>query len=138
MSLQEGPEDRTYISKLWGLEEWLVNNDKYCAKFLWITPGFQCSLHYHRTKCETFIALDGLIHVEYYIDNKRMETLLVGRNRDTLTLLPNTPHRFYSIGGEGGLLLEVSTTHSDEDVVRLEPSKEMPNHDFLLGIQSVG
>ena len=135
-SLQEGPEDRTYVAKLWGLEEWLVNNDQYCAKFLWLTPGFQCSLHYHPKKRETFIALDGLSHVEYHIDNKKYETLLMGRNRDTLTIPPMTPHRFYSMGGEGGLLLEVSTPHDDTDVVRIEPSKEMANHPYLLGTQS--
>lgn len=133
MSLQEGPESRTYIAKLWGFEEWLVNNDKYCAKFLWITPGFQCSLHYHPIKKETFTALDGLIRVEYHVDNKKVETLLVGRNRDTLTIPPGTPHRFYSMGGEGGLLLEISTPHDDADVVRIEPSKEQPNHEPLLG-----
>lgn len=129
---QEGPEDRTFVAKLWGLEEWLVNNDSYCAKLLWITPGFQCSLHYHPVKCETFVALDGLIRVEYYVDKQKFDTLLVGRNRDTLTLPPNTPHRFWSMGGEGGLLLEVSTTHSDTDVIRLEDSKEQANHEPLM------
>jgi mannose-6-phosphate isomerase-like protein (cupin superfamily) len=137
MSLQEGPEDRMLVAKLWGFEEWLVNNDKYCAKLLWILPGFQCSLHYHPVKCETFIAMDGLVHVEYHIDGKLMETILVGHRKDTLTIPPNTPHRFYSMGGNGALLLEVSTTHSDEDVVRLEPSMEMKNHEFLLGTQSI-
>ena len=125
------------VAKLWGFEEWLVNNDKYCAKLLWILPGFQCSLHYHPVKCETFIAMDGLVHVEYHIDGKLMETILVGHRKDTLTIPPNTPHRFYSMGGNGALLLEVSTTHSDEDVVRLEPSMEMKNHEFLLGTQSI-
>lgn len=134
--LQEGPEDRTYVAKLWGLEEWLVNNENYCAKFLWITPGFQCSLHYHPTKCETFVALDGLVKVEYHWLGQKYEAILTGRNRDTLTLPPNTPHRFWSMGGPGGLILEISTTHSDTDVVRLEPSREQPNHEFLLGTQS--
>ena len=134
---QEGPEDRPFISKLWGLEEWLVNNEKYCAKLLWITPGFQCSLHYHPVKCETFVALDGLVRVEYYTKNIRCDALLVGRNRDTLTLPNGTPHRFWSMGGEGGLLLEISTTHSDEDVVRLETSKEQDNHEPLLGTLSI-
>lgn len=130
---QEGPDARPYIAKLWGMEEWLVNNEKYCAKFLWITPGFQCSLHYHPIKTETFIALDGLIRVEYYEGNKHIETLLSGQRRDALTIPSNTPHRFWSMGSTGGLLLEVSTTHSDTDVVRLEPSKEQNNHEYLLG-----
>lgn len=122
---EEHLEDRTYVAKKWGLEEWLVNNEQYCAKLLWITPGFQCSLHYHPVKKETFVALDGLVRVEYYIDGgkKKVETLLVGWRRDVLTLPPNTPHRFWSIGSDGGLLLEVSTTHDDADVVRIEESR---------------
>lgn len=118
-------ENRTYVAKKWGLEEWLVNNDKYCAKMLWITPGFQCSLHYHPVKHETFVALDGLVRVEYYIKGgkQKIETILVGWRRDMLTLPPNTPHRFWSIGPDGGLLLEISTTHDDADVVRIEESR---------------
>lgn len=133
---QQGPEDRTHVAKLWGMEEWLVNNDKYCAKLLWITPGFQCSLHYHPIKTETFTALDGLTKVEYYEGNKHYEVLLSGRRRDTLTLPAGTPHRFWSLGSTGGLLLEVSTPHSETDVVRLEPSKEQSNHEYLLGTQA--
>lgn len=133
---EEGPEDRPFVSKLWGFEEILVNGDKYCAKLLWITAGFQCSLHYHLVKTETFIALDGLTRVEYHEGNTRFETLLSGRRRDTLTIPAGTPHRFWSMGSTGSLLLEVSTTHSDDDVVRIEPSKEQSNHEFLLGTQS--
>lgn len=137
MLLQEGPKDRIQVAKLWGLEEWLVNNDKYCAKLLWITPGFQCSLHYHPVKCETFTALEGIIRVEYYQDNTHYEILLSGNARDTITIPSGTPHRFWSMGGEGGLLLEVSTPHSEDDVVRIEPSREMPNSKYLLGTQSI-
>lgn len=133
---KEGPKDRTQVAKLWGLEEWLVNNELYCAKLLWITPGFQCSLHYHPKKCETFTALEGIIRVEYYEGNTHYEIILTGNSRDTITLPPRTPHRFWSVGGEGGLLLEVSTTHDEGDVVRIEPSREMTNSKYLLGTQS--
>lgn len=136
MTLQQGPEDREFVAKLWGWEEILCNNEQYCSKLLWITPGFQCSLHYHKIKHETFVAMDGLIRVQYSINNSMQEVILSGRRRDALTLPPNTPHRFWSLGGEGACLLEISTTHSDEDVVRLEPSREMPNHEYLLGTQS--
>lgn len=124
---EEHLEDRVYVAKKWGLEEWLVNNPLYCAKLLWITPGYMCSLHYHKTKHETFCALDGLIRVEYYLEGgkRRVDTILVGWRRDVLTLPPNTPHRFFSMGGDGGLLLEVSTTHDDADVVRIVESREI-------------
>lgn len=132
MAFEQGPEDREYICKKWGMEEILVNNDHYCSKFLWLTPGFQCSLHYHSVKHETFIALDGIIHVEYYPEpTKRVITALYGYRRDTLSIPPNTPHRFWSKEAPGGLLLEVSTTHSDIDVTRLEESREInPTHEI--------
>ena len=129
MSYEQGPEDRDYVVKLWGMEEVLVNNEQYCSKLLWITPGFMCSLHYHSIKHETFIAMDGLTRVEYHADGKRFDTILVGWRRDTLSLPPGTPHRFWSLGGDGSLLLEVSTPHSDADVIRLEPSRQMNDGD---------
>jgi mannose-6-phosphate isomerase-like protein (cupin superfamily) len=124
-SYEQGLEEREYVAKKWGMEEVLVNNEHYCSKLLWITPGFQCSLHYHSIKHETFVAIDGLTRVEYYVDLKRFDTILVGWRRDVLTLPPNTPHRFWSMGGDGSLLLEVSTPHSDSDVTRLEESREL-------------
>lgn len=125
MAFQQGPEEREYVARGWGMEEYLVNSEKYCAKLLWITPGFQSSLHYHSIKEETFVALDGVIKVEYYPEpTKHVITILAGNRRDTLTLPPNTPHRFWSVGGWGGLILEVSTHHDDADVTRLEPSRE--------------
>jgi mannose-6-phosphate isomerase-like protein (cupin superfamily) len=125
MSYEQGLEEREYVAKMWGMEEILVNNDKYCSKLLWITPGFQCSLHYHEIKQETFIAIDGLTRVEYIVGNKKYDTILVGWRRDVLTLPPKTPHRFWSLGGDGSLLLEVSTPHSDTDVTRIEPSRPL-------------
>lgn len=123
MSYESNIETREFIAKKWGLEEVLVNNDKYCSKLLWITPGFQCSLHYHSIKDETFVAMDGATRVEYIVDGKTYNTILLGSRRDSLHLPPNTPHRFWSFGCEGSLLLEVSTPHSDADVTRIEESR---------------
>jgi mannose-6-phosphate isomerase-like protein (cupin superfamily) len=128
-SYESGLETRDYVVKKWGMEEILVNNEQYCSKLLWITPGFQCSLHYHSIKHETFIALDGLTRVEYYIGDKRFDTVLAGWRRDVLDLPPGTPHRFWSFGRDGSLLLEVSTPHSDADVTRIEDSKELVEDD---------
>jgi mannose-6-phosphate isomerase-like protein (cupin superfamily) len=118
--------------KAWGLEEWLVNNESYCAKLLWISPGWQCSLHYHSIKKETFIAVDGLTRVEYFVDGKKFDTILVGWRRDVLTVPPGTPHRFWSMGEVGSTLFEVSTTHSDNDVTRIEESRQIGGEDERL------
>lgn len=133
MIYEQDIADREVIAKLWGFEEVLVNNDKYCSKILWISPGFKCSLHYHKIKDETFVAIDGTVWVEYFVDRVRHQTILLGWRRESLHLPPGTPHRFWALG-DGAALLEISTPHSDEDVVRLEPSAAMtPDEDDALG-----
>jgi mannose-6-phosphate isomerase-like protein (cupin superfamily) len=49
------------VEKLWGREEWIVNNELYCAKRLIVDPGFSCSLHSHNIKDETFVIQDGIL-----------------------------------------------------------------------------
>lgn len=127
---EHGIEEREHVSKLWGMEEVLVNNDLYCGKLLWITPGVQCSLHLHNVKHETFVAMDGITRVEYWVDGKRYDTILVGYRRDVLTLPPKTAHRFWSMTKDGSLLLEISTPHSDADVTRLENSRVLDPEEF--------
>jgi mannose-6-phosphate isomerase-like protein (cupin superfamily) len=127
MPYETQAQDREFITKVWGAEEVLVNNDKYCSKILHIRNRYRCSLHYHPTKDETFIALEGMVKVEYspVPYNKKHEAILSGKFRDAIHIPPNTLHRFQSFAGDA-MLLEVSTPHSDEDVVRLEPSGEIP------------
>ena len=120
------------VTKLWGQEIWLVNNDRYCAKILVIVPGFQCSMHYHPIKKETFFVLDGLVNLEL----GQLETIIQPNGLDftvkevkqmgegeSHTLEPKTPHRFSSALDVPSMILEISSTHSDDDVVRLEDSK---------------
>jgi mannose-6-phosphate isomerase-like protein (cupin superfamily) len=111
------------VPKLWGHEEWLVNNDKYCAKYLILKYGYQCSLHYHKKKDETFYVLEGLVNLEIYDDmNDRILTYPL-RPGDSYRIKPNLSHRFYTKTPEAKLL-EVSTTHYDEDSYRLEISRK--------------
>ena len=53
-----------WVAKLWGAEKWLVNNEIYCAKELILVNGYQCSLHYHKIKDETFYILEGEVEIE--------------------------------------------------------------------------
>jgi D-lyxose ketol-isomerase len=104
------------INKAWGYEEVLVNEPEYCAKMLHLDAGKMCSLHFHKTKKETFIVLMGLVRLEW----SQQDELL--RAREARTLLPGMSHRFSS--AHGAVILEISTHHDDADVVRLEPSGE--------------
>ena len=102
--------------KVWGREIYVVNEKEYCAKFLCLKKGAQCSYHYHPKKKETFYAIRG-------------EAILTIEDKDYIlnpfsppkTILPEQKHSFFGL--KHTVILEVSTFHSDEDVVRLAPSK---------------
>lgn len=110
------------------------NGDGYCGKLLHLNKGFQCSLHYHPIKHETFVAIKGKVFVETYPDymvglngcelgEKRL-VCLRATEYGAITIPPNTPHRFWTTN-KHAILAEFSTTHSDEDVVRIEESRAM-------------
>lgn len=110
------------VDKAWGQEVWLVNNERYCAKLLHINGGWQCSLHMHPIKKETFIVLDGGVGLEIRDEGRHDVQLVAG---ESYTLEPGTYHRFWSYTDQPAVVLEISSTHSDNDVVRLEESKPL-------------
>lgn len=98
------------VKKPWGYEEWLVLNDKYCLKRLYVNAGEKLSLQYHNKKTETMILEKG-----------ECDLAIVGRmkimQKDMpYTILPQQVHRV--IARTDTVILEVSTPEVD-DVVRL-------------------
>jgi len=115
------------VKKLWGREEWLVNTDLYCSKFLYLNKGYQCSLHFHKFKDETFYILEGEILLELAknkmlnLEDADIEVYRLKKGQQ-INICTFQPHRFRAITNTAKIL-EVSTTHSDEDSYRLEKSK---------------
>lgn len=115
-------------NKLWGREEWHSNDDSYCMKTLFLWPGFQSSMHYHKVKKETFLVVAGKVKLEYMPHYRRSSDFpdvihkVYLQPYQSFELPPFMPHRFTAIGGDA-VIVESSTKHSDEDVVRLEESK---------------
>ena len=103
------------VEKTWGRETWLENNELYCMKLIiceeekWTSGG---DFHHHPIKDETFVVLKG----ELLLDIEGKETVL--KSWDKRRIRPGVNHRFRSIG-VSCTFLEVSTPHSDEDVVRV-------------------
>ena len=100
------------VRKVWGKEVWLVNNDLYCAKYLYGNKGWTCSYHYHLIKRETFVLGSG-------------EVLLTVNGSEFLldypcTIHALTLHQFYFL--TDAVILEVSTHHDDDDVIRMKES----------------
>jgi len=102
------------VTKIWGEEVYITNRPEFCSKWLYISPGYVCSLHYHPKKAESFhvVAGSGVIVV-----GSTLWPVSVG---ETLHVPRGTPHCFATLTGM--TLLEVSTQHSDEDVCRINES----------------
>jgi mannose-6-phosphate isomerase len=108
--------------KAWGHEELIVSTPLYTSKYLIVKPGFQSSLHWHPLKDETFVVLEGECIIQTsQVRHPGKPTLKAG---DSIRIIPGLPHRFGS--RDGCVLLEVSTKHDDDDVVRIEPSGPLP------------
>jgi mannose-6-phosphate isomerase-like protein (cupin superfamily) len=105
------------VQKVWGQEEWIVNNDQYCGKRLLLNKGWQCSLHFHKIKYETFYLQSGLVQMELGITSFRMAP------GDVVDIQPFAHHRF--MGLEDSVIIEFSTHHDDADTYRLEESREV-------------
>jgi D-lyxose ketol-isomerase len=120
------------VEKLWGSESWLKNDEQYCMKLLFLKPDFQSSLHYHKVKTETFLVVAGKVKLEllpyFKTQPDQFDVIQVRflQPYQSITLAPFTPHRFRSVGGDA-VIVEASTFHSDEDVVRLEESRAIAN-----------
>lgn len=107
------------VYKLWG-QEWIIcNNELYCAKILHLNPGYESSYHFHPQKDETFYIFEGQCHLNL---NGTEQLFTSG---DVVRIAPRTPHSFYTLGEESCRILEVSTPHSDSDVVRLRESRAL-------------
>jgi len=107
------------VEKLWGKEVWLVNCPEYCGKLLHIHKGCQSSYHYHPKKQETFHCLKGQVD----LDLDGIHYWLIPET-EPVTIMPGQPHSFLGIDNES-VVVEISTTHDDEDVVRLTESRDV-------------
>jgi len=112
----ESEEVMKYVPKVWGKEVWIVNCDKYCGKLLYLKAGAICSVHMHPIKQETFYTLDGQVALTV---EGREHTLSTSSGPQTIH--PGQKHFFRGI--TDATILEISTHHSEEDVVRYTSSQ---------------
>jgi mannose-6-phosphate isomerase-like protein (cupin superfamily) len=103
--------------KFWGAEQWIVNTPQYCGKKLDLMQGYQCSLHMHPVKDETFYVESGLVRLEL-----GDETMILQAG-DSARIRPGTWHRF--TGLFPSIIFEFSTHHDETDVVRKEESRRV-------------
>lgn len=121
-----------FVSKSWGYEKWLDNNEKYCGKLLFFVKGRACSAHYHKNKTETFYLHSGKMEVRFLDDIERLQSHLeqhgvngifdhmekeILEPGDTFFVPPGRVHMM--IGLMDSELFEFSTFHSEDDSYRL-------------------
>lgn len=98
------------IEKKWGCEFWVVNNELYCFKVLHLKKGYQCSLHCHKIKDETFIIKSGQVRMEV----NGISNIMLSKQQ--VRIKPNEYHRF--TGLTDAVIIEISTQHMDSDSYR--------------------
>lgn len=115
------------VPKPWGHEEWIVHNDSYVMKLLFVNKGESLSKQYHDEKMETLKLLQGkaLVHFgeEGDVDSEPGNFILSSDDNVALHINPKTIHRFEAI--ENAVFVEVSTPQL-LDVVRLEDKYKRP------------
>jgi mannose-6-phosphate isomerase-like protein (cupin superfamily) len=99
------------ITKPWGFEWWLEENNDYCYKRIFIKAGFRTSLQYHKFKKETNYVISGKARV--LLDEIWYEV----KENDYFTIEPGIVHRVEAITD---LILQETSTKHTEDVIRLE------------------
>lgn len=111
------------IEKIWGHEEIIENNDKYCLKFLIFDYRWRNSWHRHFKKDETFYVLEGEFHLITDDGNLNIKEglLLPG---DSIRIKPGTWHRLTGLKPYNKII-EVSTFFNDNDIERTQPGYEV-------------
>ena len=107
-----------FVSKGWGFEKWIANNEQYCGKLLYLAKGRKCSWHYHKIKDETFYVQSGKLILFYGEDDDiNLAQKKVLRKGDYFHVPVGLRHRMYAL--EDTEMFEFSTQHFDSDSIRV-------------------
>ena len=114
-------EERVYVPKGWGYEDWIVNKKEYCGKLLFFKKGKRCSWHYHKLKDETFYVHKGELEVRFGWGDEKSSlntTVKVLKAGDTFHVPVGMRHQMTGLTDVE--MFEFSTQHFDEDSIRIE------------------
>jgi mannose-6-phosphate isomerase-like protein (cupin superfamily) len=133
--------DMVFVPKTWGWEQWIVNNEKYCGKLLFIKAHQKCSFHLHLLKDEVLFIQKGRIRFSYrYIEEAFTEWPLkvVLDDNYAYHVQPGLVHQMEAL--EDTLIIEFSTQHFDSDSYRVNSPEDWNKfqemyflHNNLLG-----
>lgn len=107
------------IEKGWGSELIWASTENYCGKFLNFKKDSKFSMHFHRTKDESWYVISGKFELEYIDTNNASLHKKLLTPGDSWRNMPLQPHRLTCL--EEGTLIEVSTGDHMEDNYRILP-----------------
>ncbi len=123
------PTDMTFVSKRWGWEQWIVNNELYCGKIIFIRKENWLSYHHHQIKDEVLYIQSGSAWFIWGQDEPPYQhaKMVVGEG---FRVEPGLRHQIYAI--EDTTVIEFSTQHFDTDSYRTTTELVL-SHEELLG-----
>jgi len=105
------------ITKNWGYELIIENNENYCGKILHFETKAKFSMHFHMLKHETWYVQSGKF-IYRWIDTQNAEQHEREISQgDVIVIKPGHPHQLEAL--EKGDIFEVSTKHYDSDSYRV-------------------
>ena len=121
-------EKAKYVPKGWGFERWIVNNDQYCGKELFVAKDRKFSVHYHKIKDETFYVTKGQAILRWTMLPKNWDDVASTHHGlpmnetiispgDIFHVPVKMVHQIEAISDF--TMMEFSTHHDDEDSYRL-------------------
>lgn len=109
------PDQLVHVAqKKWGHEEWIVNKPEYCGKKMVFKAGYQCSMHHHKIKDETFYIQSGTIILETE-DNSVAHSRTMNAG-DVAHIKTGLWHRIVAL--TDAEVFEFSTFHMEDDSYR--------------------
>lgn len=125
------PNQRIFVSKPWGWEDWILNDESanFCQKVLFIKAGQRGSIHVHPIKDEVLCCDSGCMLIEYLqgdpatMAKSAIQAMVAVATAQILPGMairfhPGDWHRFSA--GSDTYVYESSTFHSDDDVKRAD------------------
>ncbi len=107
------------VTKKWGYEMWIHNDDEYCGKLLVFNKeGDKFSMHYHIKKKETWFVQSGTFLFKWIdVENGQINSqeLSVG---ESVLIERGLPHQLIALE-DNSIVFEVSTQHFEEDSYRI-------------------
>ena len=120
------PIDMKFVPKRWGYEIWIVNDEKYCGKKLFIRQGLWCSYHHHGVKDEVLYIESGHIWMNSSAEDDPDWINSVEMTEGfAFHVKPGQKHQMHAV--KDTVIVEFSTQHFDEDSYR-ETTDLVRNH----------